>query len=280
VAATANQLQAYQSYLASEYRSPSGLPLSRVTLGHHIASIKSWYRWLAMRGRIIADPSRRLYVRVEKSRVVVRQPMTLQEASSLVQTQAALVTAAKPSTPKHAVLLRDLAAICLGLATGRRVGGMTTLRVDDLDLARKELRVTREKGRAGRVLPVAAWAVDVVGIYLREARPHLTRGHDTPWLFLNRPGDGPINTQALFVMLRKLLRRTIKSNPDLDELPAKRISWHSLRVSFATLLFSNGCDIRSVNELLLHRQLSTTALYTPVPIDDLRQVFRSAHPRP
>jgi site-specific recombinase XerD len=63
------------------------------------------------------------------------------------------------------------------------------------------------------------------------------------------------------------------------ELPGKRITWHSLRVSFATLLFANGCDIRSVNELLLHRLLSTTAQYTPIPVDDLRQVCRMAHPR-
>lgn len=70
---------------------------------------------------------------------------------------------------------------------------------------------------------------------------------------------GSISRAALRWTLRELLQQTISENPDLDELPAKRITWHSLRVSFATLLFSNGCDIRNVNELLLHRCLSTTA---------------------
>jgi integrase/recombinase XerD len=71
----------------------------------------------------------------------------------------------------------------------------------------------------------------------------------------------------------------VAENPDLQELPGKHITWQSLRVSFATLLFANGCAIRSVNELMLHRSLSSTARYTPIPVEDLRQVCRTAHPR-
>jgi site-specific recombinase XerD len=129
------------------------------------------------------------------------------------------------------------------------------------------------------VLPVAGWAITVVASYLCDARPILARGHDSPHLFLNLPGTGPITREALRWMLEQLLARTLRENPDLTDLPGKHITWHSLRVSFATLLFSNGCDIRSVNELLLHRRLSTTARYTPIPVEDLRQVFRIAHPR-
>ena len=76
------------------------------------------------------------------------------------------------------------------------------------------------------------------------------------------------------------MARTIAANSDLTDLPRKTITWHSLRVSFATLLFSNGCPIRSVNELMLHRCLSTTARYTPIPIEDMQVVWRTAHPRP
>jgi site-specific recombinase XerD len=280
IAATAQHLQQYQVYLSGDYRSPAGKPLARSTLSTHIAVIKGWYRWLAIKGRIVADPSRRLESRYVRSRVVVRNPLSLQEATALVQTQAAAIPAAKAGTHTQAIAIRNLAIICIALATGRRIGGITTLRVVDLDLERRELRVEREKGRAGRVLPVAGWAVDVVATYLRDARPMLSRGHDAPWLFLSGPGNGPITRESLRWTLEELLKRTIRDNPDLDELPRKRLSWHSLRVSFATLLFSNGCDIRSVNELLLHQSLSTTSRYTPVPIDDLRQVFRTAHPRP
>jgi len=278
--ATALDLQGYQGYLATDYRTPAGAPIARSTLATHIAILKSWYRWLAMHGRIVADPSRRLAVRHVPSRVVLREPLSLQEATALVQTQSAIVDQSPQGSFTRAVAVRNLAAICLGLATGRRVAGMTTLQVADIDLERNELRVAREKGRTGRVLPLAGWAVEVVRTYIQQARPLLAKTHDTPWLFLNRSGDAPISRDGLQWTLEELLAATIKANPDLDELPGKRISWHSLRVSFATMLFSNGCDIRSVNELMLHRSLSTTARYTPIPVDDLRQALRTAHPRP
>ena len=131
----------------------------------------------------------------------------------------------------------------------------------------------------GRVLPVAAWAMEVVRWYLRDARPVLVRGQDTPWLFVDGSGCNPIGVQVLAAGLKKLVAETIVANPDLEELREKSISFHSLRVSFATLLFQNGCDLRSVNELLLHKSLATSAKYTPIPIEDMRSIFRTAHPR-
>lgn len=278
--ATANDLAAFQTWLVTTYRTPQGKPLAKATCATRLAQLQSFYRWAHQRGIIVIDPSTHIGMRVPRSRVVVREYLTLQEATAVVQMQASVVTAASIGTHTHAEALRNLAALCLALATGRRIGGMTTLRMSDVDLSRGELRVEREKGSVGRVLPVANWAMVVIGQYLRDARPLLARGHDTPHLFLNLPGDGPITRDALRWMLEQLIARTIRENPDLTDLPGKRITWHSLRVSFATMLFSNGCDIRSVNELLLHRRLSTTARYTPIPVEDLRQVFRIAHPRP
>jgi site-specific recombinase XerD len=270
----------YQEYLITTYRSPAGQPLARATISARISSLKGWYGWLVDRHRIVADPSRLLGVRYTPSRVVLKDHLSLQEATALLQTQARSVLAQKPGSISRATDLRDLAALSLVLATGRRIGGLAALTVAQVDLDRRELRVEREKGITGRVLPVASWAMDVVAIYLRESRPTLTRGHDTPWLFLSLSGTAPMPYRALRGVLDELMVRVVAENPDLDELPGKRISWHSLRVSFATMLFGNGCDIRSVNELLLHRGLTTTAKYTPVPVDDLRQVFRAAHPRP
>ncbi len=278
--ATADQLAAFQSWLVTVYRTPNGAPLARTTSSARLSQVKSWYRWAYGYGLIAIDPSRHLGVVSPRSRVVVREYLTLQEATALIQTQAGVVRSTPTGTRAHAEAVRNLAAICLALATGRRIGGMTTLQVADLDGGRKELRIDREKGSTGRVLPIAAWASEAVTRYLREARPLLARGHDSQHLFLNMAGDGPIARPSLSRMLEQLVERTTRENPDLIELPAKHITWHSLRVSFATMLFSNGCDIRSVNELMLHRRLSTTACYTPIPIEDLRQVFRVAHPRP
>ena len=92
--------------------------------------------------------------------------------------------------------------------------------------------------------------------------------------------SGWLLTLAVFAcVIATVTARTVADNPDLQELPGKNITWQSLRVSFATLLFANGCAIRSVNELMLHRSLSSTARYTPIPVEDLRQVCRTAHPR-
>jgi site-specific recombinase XerD len=245
-----------------------------------MAQIAAFYRWCQQRGLIAIDPATKAGIPFTKSRVVVREHLSVQEATALIQTQASTLAEVEPGTHTQAEARRNLAILCLALATGRRIGGMTTLLAADVDVARSELRVEREKGHVGRVLPVAAWAMRPVAEYLRMARPMLARGHDAPWLFLNLPGTGPITRDALRWLLDQVVAKTIEANPDLTDLPGKRISWHSLRVSFATMLFANGCDIRTVNELMMHRRLSTTARYTPIPIEDLRQVFRTAHPRP
>lgn len=280
LAATTADLEAYQDHLLTTYRTPHGKLLARSTVSMRIAVLMGWYAWLTDRGDLVVDPARSLGVRVQSSRVVIHDPLTLHEVTALLQTAAAAVAACPAGTPRHAAALRDLAALCLALATGRRVGGVAALTVAHVDCDRRELRVDREKGHVGRVLPVCGWAMEVIALYLRDARPFLTRGHDAPWLFLDLAGTGPIARQSLRRCLRSLLVETIHANPDLRDLPGKRVCWHSLRVSFATLLFQNGCDIRSVNELLLHRRLSTTARYTPTGVEDLRQAFRGVHPRP
>jgi integrase/recombinase XerD len=275
---TREHLEAYQSFLVATYRTSAGKPLARSTAQVRIGCLKGWYRWLTDQGHLVADPAKSLGIRVVVSRVVRTEHLSLQEATALVQTQAAVVAATPPGTRSHARALLDLAAICMALATGRRISGIATMTVAGLDLDRAEVRIEREKGHAGRVLPVAGWAVEVVRAYLQEGRPLLVPA-GSPWLFANSDGTRPMLQMTLARMLRGVVAATIRANPDLTDLPGKRVSWHSLWVSFATLLFQNGCDIRSVNELLLHRRLSTTAKYTPVPVEDLRQIFRTAHPR-
>jgi integrase/recombinase XerC len=151
--------------------------------------------------------------------------------------------------------------------------------VADLNDEDKELRVAWEKGKPGRVLPVAAWAYDIIRSYRDEARPLLMAGRqDTDALFPGELGER-ISESAVTAVLRRLVAATIATYPDLTELPAKRISTHSLRVSCAKILHYGGISLRSLNALLLHEKLSTTAAYTPVSVEDLRRVLQSAHPR-
>jgi site-specific recombinase XerD len=155
---------------------------------------------------------------------------------------------------------------------------VSSFQVAHLDAEQHELRVEREKGKAGRVLPVAAWAVAVVLRYLNEARPLLLKGRASDYLLVSQRANR-LGERAFACLLDTAIAATITRNPDLSELPTKRISTHSLRVTFAVTLFSNGCGIRSLNELMLHANLSTTAQYTPIPLEDLRRVLLQSHPR-
>ncbi len=271
---------AYLVHLTTEARTPRGELLKRTTVDMRIAYVKAFYEWLEVHREIIANPAAKLRVRVVKSRVVLHEHLTLQEATALVQTQAATVVGSPAGSVSRARRLRLLAAVCLCLATGRRISGLLGIRVEHLDQERRELRVEREKGRTGRVLPVAEWALTVVQEYLTQARPLLACSPPVPWLFVDGTGAQRSTRNAMATAIEDLVRRTVEANPDLGNLGAKRITWHSLRVSFATLLFANGCPIRSVNELMLHQCLSTTARYTPIPIEDMQQLWRTVHPRP
>lgn len=188
------------------------------------------------------------------------------------------MTAAQPVSVPWALACRNLALIALAISTGRRCGGLMALHLTDLDLERCELRIAAEKSRTGRVLPVAAWAVAACARYIRDARPVLLgqRRSDALWVTQH---IGCMMKRAYAYILDDLVAATVTANPDLTELPSKRISTHGLRVSFAALLFANGCGIRALNELLLHSSLDTTARYTPISRDELRAALITVHPR-
>lgn len=275
---TTDDLRAFQRWLADGYRFRDGQRLGRGTQATRLATIKSVYAWMHRRGMVAMDVADPIQLPRIPPRPVRADHLTLQEAVALVQTLAARAATLAPGSYRWAIEMRDLALIALGLATGRRRSGIRDLRVADLDRERGELRVTREKGVGGRVLPIAAWAVAILGTYLDRARPVLNWQVGNDALF---PGeDGPLlGRNTLAAILERAQAATIAANPDLTDLPAKRLTPHSLRVTFASLLFQGGADIRTINECMLHRMLGTTARYTPMDLGDLRRVCATAHPR-
>ncbi len=277
--ATPEVLRRYQHWLANEYRTQRGEPLAQSTQATAIIVVKALYRWLHGRDVILIDPAATLVPPNPPTRLVVaKDHLSLQEATALIDTCAARVSEATPGSTTRALRLRDLAAISLALATGRRCHGLCDLQVAHVDAERNELRVEREKGKAGRVLPVAPWAVSVVLRYLRDARPQLLRGQESAYLLVSQRAER-LCERGFATLLDEAIAATIARNPDLTELPTKRISTHSLRVTFAVTLFANGCGIRSLNDLMLHANLTTTAHYTPIPLEDLRRVLLLNHPR-
>ena len=274
---TAETLRAYQRWQSGHCLRPRGASPSAKTQSARLEALRSYYRFMNRRGLTLADVSRELRMPKTRKYVTKRDFLTLQETTALLQTQAKRTTLFPHGNRNWALEVRNLAYFSLAVATGRRMHGLADLTVGNLDFEHNEIRVEREKGKTGRVLPVAQWAMLAAKEYIEKARPLFATAPETDLLFVNwkaARASGDINDT-----LDALRKQTAQENPDLEELAGKRVTMHCLRVTFAKLLFNGGCNFRSINELMLHDRLSSTAYYIPIPLEDLRSACRQAHPR-
>ena len=164
--------------------------------------------------------------------------------------------------------LRDRALLELMYACGLRASEAIGLDVTDVDLEDRVLRA-RGKGSKERVVPIGQVAARAVGSYLERGRAALVKGRPESHLFVNFRGAA-LTRQGLY----KIVRRHA-----LTAGLADRMSPHTLRHSFATHLLAGGCDLRSVQEMLGHADVSTTQLYTHLSSERLKDVYFRAHPR-
>jgi len=276
---TTDHLRDHQRYLAEVYRTANGIGLKVTTQVNRISAIKRYYDWLERRSYTVSDPARKIEFPHVHVGLVKTHHLSMQEATALVQTKAKVAAAYPEGCNKWADEMRSLAVLTTALASGRRLSGLRALKVQHVDFKRGELRAEKEKGKGGgRVLPMAGWAMGVLRIYVNRARPILNWHQDNDWLFVGELTPC-IGKNTLGLIVDRAHHETVAANPDLTDLPDKKISAHSLRVTFATLLFKGGANIRTINELMMHEQLGTTSRYTPVPLEDLRRVCLAAHPR-
>ncbi len=180
----------------------------------------------------------------------------------------ALIEAADPSTPLG---VRDRAMLEVLYGAGLRVSELVSLPLAGLDRRAGLLRVMG-KGRRERIVPLGAPALEALDAYLEEGRPRLCAASATrdDRVFLSRRGRA-MTRQNFFVRLRKLAR--------VAGIPSDRVSPHVLRHAFATDLLEGGADLRSVQTLLGHADLSTTQIYTHVSRSRLRETVERRHPR-
>jgi integrase/recombinase XerD len=176
-----------------------------------------------------------------------------------------LLAAPDPATPLGQ---RDDAMLELLYATGLRVSELVGLTVPQLDLRRGVVRV-QGKGSKERLVPMVFRAVEKVQLYLQHIRPVLLQGQKTQRLFLNRSGRG-LSRQGFWKILKGYARQT--------ELPP-HLSPHTLRHSFATHLLWRGADLRALQLLLGHADISTTQIYTHLHTARLQEIHQQAHPR-
>jgi integrase/recombinase XerC len=233
---------------------------ARSTVARRSAAVRTFLGWATRTGRIPTDPSLRLAAPSRSS--VLPEVLKQQQAADLLDVAA---VASDDEDPMH---LRDRAALELLYASGIRVGELTSLDVDDIDLAGGVVRVLG-KGDKERTVPFGGPARDAVEAWLRRGRPQVATGESGPALLLGRRGRRADQRQ-----IRSALHALLRHVPDAPDL-----SPHGLRHSAATHLLEGGADLREVQELLGHASLATTQIYTHVSVDRLKKSYQQAHPR-
>ncbi|KAB7622599.1 site-specific tyrosine recombinase XerD [Alkalilimnicola sp. S0819] len=221
-----------------------------------LSSLRRFYRWQVARGAMQEDPS----ARIDAPRLGRPLPAALSEA----QVEALLAAPVVEDTLE----LRDKAMLELLYASGLRVSELVGLSRDQLNPRQGVVRA-RGKGDKERLVPLGEEALDWLQRYLTESRPALLGGQLTEALFVSRRGEG-ITRQAFWYRIKLYARRAgIKA----------RLSPHTLRHSFATHLLNHGADLRVVQLLLGHTDLSTTQIYTHVARQRLQDLHARHHPR-
>ncbi|MFL5402053.1 MAG: site-specific tyrosine recombinase XerD [Gemmatimonadales bacterium] len=232
------------------------LGLSPASIRRGVSAIRTYYGFLAGEGRVKDDPSDRL----ETPRRGRTLPVTL-----TVQEVESLLAAPKVDEP---LAWRDRALLELAYGAGLRVSELCGLGLTDLLLSENLVRIFGKGGKE-RLVPIGRSVIGAVSVYLHTMRPELDRGKSKGRVLLNGRGQPLSRVGAWGIVKRSTERAGI----------TKRVTPHTLRHSFATHLLEGGADLRAVQEMLGHADLSTTQIYTHVDREYLRSVHKQFHPR-
>jgi integrase/recombinase XerD len=244
-------LEALVRDMMSEGRSPR-------SVARAVACFRGFYRFLVVDGRLKASPADDL--RPPRAWQVLPRYLSVEDVDTLI---------ARPdvSTPRG---LRDRALIELLYATGMRVSELIALRPADVNLEASYL-TCMGKGDKERIVPFGDEAGAWVSRYVRDARPRLLGRRSSPRLFVNARGGGPGLTRVGFWKILKRYAKQAGLTPSLSP--------HMLRHSFATHLLERGADLRAIQMMLGHADLSTTQIYTHVLEQRMRTIYDRFHPR-
>ena len=242
-----------EQWLADQFRAKA----KATSVARRISSLRRFYRLQLDRGTIAEDPT----LRVRPPKKPRRLPKNLTEA----QVEALL---AAPDTTTT-LGLRDRAMLETLYATGLRVSELTGLRLSQVGLDAGVVRVIG-KGSKERLVPMGDEAVMWITRYLREVRPGLAAGATCDELFLTQR-RGPLTRQAFWMLVKRYAVRA--------GIAASALSPHVLRHAFATHLLNHGADLRVVQLLLGHADITTTTIYTHVARERLKQLHAQHHPR-
>jgi integrase/recombinase XerD len=232
------------------------LGLSAASIRRGVSAIRTYFGFLVGEGRVMEDPSDRLES--------PRRGRTLPPTLSVSEMERLL---ASPQVDEP-LAWRDRALLELAYGAGLRVSELCGLRLTDLLLTENLVRIFGKGGKE-RLVPIGRSVFGAVSVYLHTKRPALDRGKSKGRVLLNARGEPLSRVGAWGVVKRASQRAGI----------TKRVTPHTLRHSFATHLLEGGADLRAVQEMLGHADLSTTQIYTHVDREYLRSVHKQFHPR-
>ena len=250
-ALTRTDLEGHVRDLMAEGRSPR-------SVARAVACYRGFFRFLVIDGRLTVNPADDL--RPPRAWKVLPRYLAVEDVDRLIEQP-------NVSTPRG---LRDRALIELLYATGMRVSELLSLRPADVNLEASYLTCSG-KGSKQRIVPIGDEAGDWVKRYLREGRAALLGKRSSPRLFVNAKGGGPGLTRVGFWKILKAYARQAGLT--------KGLSPHMLRHSFATHLLERGADLRAIQMMLGHADLSTTQIYTHVLEQRMRSIYDKFHPR-
>lgn len=226
------------------------------TYARKLTAIKGFYKFLELENEIEEDYAK--FIETPKTTKNLPQVLSVEEVIKLLD-------AIDTNTPLG---LRNLALIELIYGSGLRVSELLNIQLKDIHLNEAYIIVVG-KGNKERMVPISEFAVKACKQYLLKGREELLKGNVTMYLFINNSG-GKLSRQGFFKILNTLAK---KANISID------ISPHTLRHSFATHLLENGMDLRTLQTLLGHEDISTTQIYTHISNQRLQNVYENTHPR-
>lgn len=228
---------------------------SNRTVSRKISTLKSFYKYLKENDVIKSSPA--LSIKYPKADKKLPNFVHYNELESMIN-----------ATKKDTFYERDDSIIELMYATGVRVSELVNIKLDDIDFEANSIRILG-KGSYMRTVYFGEYARDAIFKYMNGLRIKLLNGKESEYLFLNKNGNN-ITTRGIQKIIDKIVSET--------EVKTK-VSPHTLRHTFATHLLDNGCDLRSVQELLGHKNINTTEVYTHVTSERLKDVYFKSHPR-
>lgn len=233
-----------------------GSGLSSRSIARHLTTLRNFYRFLLTENRVASDPT-----------ALITAPRQWRSLPKVLNRSGidSLSTTPDADAPRG---IRDRAMIELVYSSGLRVSELCSLQIPDLDRDRGIVRITG-KGNKQRLVPVGSEALKAVETYLNRARPAILKERASPYLFVTARGTK---------MTRQGFFKVLKAHGKQAGI-YKDLSPHKLRHSFATHLLEGGADLRSVQTLLGHADISTTQIYTHVAQSRLRNMLEKHHPR-